>query len=260
MSKLMRASVILTAAMLASAGARADVWDVNTQSDNEASTTRNELMHGSSQVHDLPLVGLNPDRDHYLIGQRPQSSWEVLVDGMSGDTATAGLTLERLSAAGTVAQTSASVTTTLNLAQSLRWENTNPSTVLNETIKITSASCTTNCTYRTRAFETTYAIPRFNNSATQTTFVFVQNTASYSISGRMYFWTDAGTLGATVPFTAAPKQLVNVNPNNTPSVANKAGSITIGHNGRYGDLAGKAVALEPSTGFAFDTMMVHRAN
>ena len=37
-----------------------------------------------------------------------------------------------------------------------------------------------------------------------------------------------------------------------------AGTITITHDGRYGDLQGKGVALEPSTGFSFDTPMMYR--
>jgi hypothetical protein len=38
----------------------------------------------------------------------------------------------------------------------------------------------------------------------------------------------------------------------------QSGTITVAHDGRYGDLAGKGVALEPSTGFSFDSPMVPR--
>jgi hypothetical protein len=37
-----------------------------------------------------------------------------------------------------------------------------------------------------------------------------------------------------------------------------SGSITLSHDGRYGELAGKAIALEPATGFSFDTPLLHR--
>ena len=37
-----------------------------------------------------------------------------------------------------------------------------------------------------------------------------------------------------------------------------AGSITITQNGRFGDLQGKSVALEPATGFSFDTPLEYR--
>jgi hypothetical protein len=42
-------------------------------------------------------------------------------------------------------------------------------------------------------------------------------------------------------------------------VAGQGGAITISHEGRYGDLTGKTVALEPSTGFSFDSPMTARA-
>ena len=38
-----------------------------------------------------------------------------------------------------------------------------------------------------------------------------------------------------------------------PGVAGQAGTITIAHDGGYGNLAVKSVALEPATGFSFDT-------
>ena len=36
-------------------------------------------------------------------------------------------------------------------------------------------------------------------------------------------------------------------------VPGTSGTITVSHTGRYGDLTGKVVALEPSTGFSFDS-------
>ena len=47
---------------------------------------------------------------------------------------------------------------------------------------------------------------------------------------------------------------------NTANVVNGvSGHITVVHDGRHGDLAGKSVALEPATGFSFDSPMVPRA-
>ena len=46
---------------------------------------------------------------------------------------------------------------------------------------------------------------------------------------------------------------------NTATVApGVGGSVTVAHDGRYGDLAGKTVALEPATGFSFDSPMLPR--
>jgi hypothetical protein len=43
------------------------------------------------------------------------------------------------------------------------------------------------------------------------------------------------------------------------ALVGQGGSITIAHDGAYGSLNVKAVALEPSTGFSFDTAGVYRA-
>ena len=43
------------------------------------------------------------------------------------------------------------------------------------------------------------------------------------------------------------------------ALAGMSGTITIAHDGRYGDLAGKSVALEPATGFSFDSPMMWRS-
>jgi hypothetical protein len=261
MYKVMQASLILALASGAPRAARADVWDTNTQTDGTAAGTKNELMHGSVQNHDLPVSGLNPDVDYYKIGQRPNSSWEVLVDATSGDTASAALTLQLRSAADTTVASGVSVTPTLDLSKSLRWENTSASVVADQTIRVSSNACTTNCVYRIRAFETTYAIPRFNYTGTQVTSIIMQNTANYAISGRMYFWSDAGALDLTALFTVNAKATLVVNSGNYPAIVGKVGSVTIAHNGRYGDLAGKATAFDTTSGgITFDTPMTHRAN
>lgn len=260
MSKLMRASLALAVVSIA-AGAQADVWDVNTQTDNTAASTKNELMHGSLQVHDLPAVLGVADIDYFKIGQRPNSSWEVLVDATSGDTSAAVLTLQLRSNSDTTAQSAAAVTSSLDLSKSLRWENTSTSAVTDQTIRVSSNTCTSNCTYRIRTLETTYAIPRFNHSGTQATVIFLQNTANYAISGRLYFWSDAGALSLTVPFTVNPKALFVVNSTAYPAIVGLVGSVTISHTGRYGDLSGKATALDTALGgITFDTPMTHRAN
>jgi hypothetical protein len=267
MSKSTR--IWMTVAVLA-AGAhavRADSWDVNTQNDNAAATTENELMHGSNQVHDLGALGGVADVDHYRIGQRPYSSWEVVVDATSADLndAAAGLLLQRVDATGaTVLQGASPVTSTLNFNQSLRWQNTSGSAVADQLIRVSSSSCTTGCgtddVYRIRAFETTYSIARFNNSSGQTTVVLVQNTAPYAVAGTLYFWNASGGLITSYAFSLAPKALAVVTAGTVPGIADQAGSVTLSNTGRYGDLSGKAVALEPATGYAFDTPLVHRAN
>ena len=51
-----------------------------------------------------------------------------------------------------------------------------------------------------------------------------------------------------------------VNTSTIAGAAGASGSITLDHNGPYGGLSGKAVAVEPATGFTFDTTMVPKFN
>jgi hypothetical protein len=122
--------------------------------------------------------------------------------------------------------------------------------------------CTTPCgpddVYRLRAAETTYSIPRFNNAGSQVTVLLLQNPADYAITGHIWFWTTSGTLLATQAFALPPKQTLVLNTATVAGLAGQGGTITISNDGRYGDLTGKTVALEPSTGFSFDSPMVPR--
>jgi len=237
---------------------RADVWDVQTDNDN-GTATENELLHGSDQLHDLgALPGPLADQDWYGLSQKSYSSYEAVADATSGDIG-ATLNLQRIAADGsTVAQFSSAVG--VGYSRSLRWANTTASAVDDQYVRVTSGSCTTDCgpddVYRVRFYETTLAVPRFNNAGSQITVLLLQNPTSYAITGNVYFWSAAGTLIAPSPFTLQPRQLLVLN---TATVAAGAGgALTIAHDGRFGDLAGKTVALEPATGFSFDSPMVAR--
>jgi len=78
------------------------------------------------------------------------------------------------------------------------------------------------------------------------------------ITGHVWFWSTGGTLLGMQPFGLSPKQAFIFNTATLPGTAGQGGTITVSHNGRYGDLTGKAVALEPSTGFSFDSPMTPR--
>jgi hypothetical protein len=248
-------------ALASGSAAMADVWDVQTENDNTAAGTENELVHGSDQLHDLgALAGPAADNDWYQISQKPFSSYEVVVDATSGDIGT-GLVVTRTNSSGsTVLQTSDPVG--VGYSRSLRWTNATSLEVNIERVHVVSGSCTTDCgaddVYRLRAYETTYAVPRFNNSGTQVTVLLLQNPTNYTITGTVYFWAANGTQAGTSPINLAPKALQVLA---TQTVApGTSGALTIAHTGRYGDLSGKTVALEPATGFSFDSPMIPRVH
>jgi uncharacterized repeat protein (TIGR01451 family) len=218
-----------------------------------------ELGHGTRERFDLAaLPGPLADEDRYRISQRPFSSYEVIVDEASGDLGTGnGPSLERLDAAGAALQSSLPVGS--GPSRSLAWENDTSATVEDQTIRVRSTVCGTDCgpddRYRIRAYETTLAIPRFNNSGSQLTVLLLQNPGASDVAGHVHFWSPAGALLATHPFSLAPKQLLVLVPSAVPAIAGQSGTITVTHDGPYGVLAGKTVALEPATGFSFDSPM-----
>lgn len=238
-----------------SAPARADVWDRSLPSDGSAAT-RTELVHGSDELHDLAKKGSAPDEDWYRVTQQPYASYEILLEATAGEIAPP--VLERLAADGaTVLQTAIGIGT-IGFTRSLRWQN-GATAVEDQFVRVRSGSCVKckkDAAYRIRAFETTYRLPRFNNTGTQVTVLVVQNPTDAAITGNVHFWNAGGALLATHSFALQPKALLNLQTQTV--VPDSSGSATISHDGRYGDLAGKAIALEPATGFAFDTNLEAR--
>jgi hypothetical protein len=60
---------------------------------------------------------------------------------------------------------------------------------------------------------------------------------------------------ATSPIALGAKALGVVNSSTIPALTGLSGSVTVTHDGTFGGLAGKAVALEPATGFSCDAPM-----
>jgi len=217
-----------------------------------------ELVHGSREVHSLAaLPGGVANPTLYRLAQRAGASYEVAVDGASGDVSP--VVIERLASdQSTVLQ--AGLATGVGSA-SMRWENRSGA-VDTQWIRVRSGGCTTGCgaddLYRIRAYETTGSLPRFVASATQSTIVILQNRGTQTITGNVDFWGPAGTALGTRAFTLAPAASLAFDAAGVPGVAGQSGSATVTHDGGYGDLVGKSVALEPATGFAFDTTLVLR--
>ena len=236
--------------------------DSDTEPTTVGPSTVSELVPGTVLWADLQSVGGVPDVDLFRIGEQPYSSYEVVVDGTSADIGVGqGPELDRLASdAATVLQSS--VAAGAGASRSLRWENDTPNAVIGEYVRVRSAGCTTTCgpedVYRIRAWDTTLAVARFNNSSTQVTVLVLQNATDASVSGHARFWDTAGVLLGAQPFTMGPKAAFVVNTSTVPGVAGESGTITLSHDGPYGTLAGKAVAVEPATGFTFDTPLLPR--
>jgi hypothetical protein len=259
----MTSKIVFAVAFVAALGvagpAGTDVWDPD---DNNLNTD-NEITHGLSQVHDLGVQpGPIADEDWYGIAQFEFSSYEVLCDGHTGDISDgAPDTLQRVDGAGTVLQDSVSYASGSGFPRSLRFANDTATIISTERVRVANAFCGTNCDtedqYRIRAWDTTIAVPRYNNAGSQLTVLIVQNPGEGTVSGNARLWTTAGgsTPVTTVAFALNARQatVINLATVNGGVANGTSGTITITHNGRYGQLAVKAVALETSTGFSFDT-------
>jgi hypothetical protein len=163
----------------------------------------------------------------------------VVVDSPAADVQP--VQLDRLDSDNTTVLPPISRAIGVGAARSLRWRNTLPIPVTSQSVRIRSGSCTTGCgpsdTYRVRFYETTSSIPRFSNAGSQMTVV---------------------TLLASSDFGLAAKQTLVLDTTSVAALVGASGTVTISHDGRYGDLVGKAVALEAASGFSFDSLMLWR--
>lgn len=219
--------------------------------DDAPSPSSNELIHGWSETGDLAQAP-----DSFRLRQQPFSSYEAIVDAVTGDAPTA--LLERIASDNvTVLQTGGPVGT--GTARRLAWQSSLPGAVSGQSLRVGGTPCAPACgaddVYRIRLYDTTYSIARFNNSATQATVVSLQNPTAASVVVRAMFWSASGTLLRLVESAIPAHGNFVLNTSTVPELAGRSGSITVTSDAPYGALTGKAVALEPATGFSFDDVM-----
>jgi hypothetical protein len=227
------------------------------------SGSRDELVHGSTETASLETqpgpTGPRPIAREWRLRQAPNASYEVVVDAVTGDLGPEGPALDLLASNGVAVQSA--VAASGGASRSLRFENHGPA-VTNQRIRVQSRGCILDCdaadTFRIRLLETTLHGARFNNAATQVTVVAVQNTSDEAVSGHLDFWSGAGALLHSEPLALGPRQSRVLNTFTIPALQGQSGSLTLTHDGHYGTLQGKAVGVEPSTGFAFDAPLEPR--
>lgn len=248
--------------VLAAAPAFADVWDTQVGNDNVYFTADNDLYRGTVQVHDLAGQPGTADRDWFVMPQKAYSSYEVIVDGVTSELNLGPASVTLVASDGlTVIENSGPLMGGLSgHSRALRFANTS-STLKREYIRVGDATCGFFCDtddqYTIRVRETTVNVARFNNSATQQTILLTQNASDVAVSCWAFFWSGTGTLLETT-FTSIPaKGLAVVSLAGIGALAGQSGHLTLAHNGSHGALNVKAVAVEPATGFTFDTPGVY---
>ena len=219
------------------------------------------------QVHDLEGVTAIADQDWFRISQKPYSSYEVLVDGLTGGLAPVPVTVPGTELGVHLVYASRTVVPSNALGASgsarvLYFRNETGTVNDADRIRVSNPLCAGACLateqYRIRLFDTTYGVSRFNNSASQITILVVQNTSDRTVYFNAHFFDANGALQGTHSQNIAAYGAAVVNTSTVAGVAGKSGSIIVNNDGRYGVLTGKAVSLEPASGFTFDTLMVAR--
>ena len=128
-----------------------------------------------------------------------------MVDAVSGDLGSAGPLLERRSPADTLLQSSTPAGA--GSSRTLRWQNPDFPSLAGERIVVRATgpggcgvACGPDDVYRIRAWDTTYSIPRFNNTGSQVTVLLVQNPADRPVArARVVLGTCSATLATFVP-------------------------------------------------------------
>jgi hypothetical protein len=241
--------VVVVLPLLAASAFAIDIWDQAAVKDNSAATTVNELTRSQYQEHDLEAVGGVADEDWYILSQTLGRSYQVTVNQITGDVPISNADFLTLwNEAGTVLLATAGSGTTTKL---IRW-TASSSADLRVRVK-GSVSTSSMSQYWIVFAEHTIYCPRFNNAGTQVSVLILQNVTTGSCDVNVKFFNEAGTLLATQTATIAGNATLVLPAASVPNVSGQKGSVQIGHDcgARF---LGKLVALEPATGFSFDTI------
>jgi hypothetical protein len=260
MSKL-KALVMLAVLCPPLAAVADDAWDLASTPDDTIATP-NGLVHGATQTHDVQAF-TPPDKDWFHVNVRSRQSYEVGVRGSTLYFTAPGFScnpvtcasLDRVTSDGTVLQGAAIFELDV-FADAIRWTAAadGPEYVLvTGPLGTAQFPPTTYDQYTIGMLNTTLFAPRFNNTATQTSILLLQNETLTNATGSIDFWSSDGTLLHGEPFTIAARGVLVLNTSTLAGAAGASGAISISQNAGYAGLTGKVVSVEPATGFTFDT-------
>jgi hypothetical protein len=256
----MRTQVLAVAIAVATTlPARAiDRWEAAA---DDTADTYNVLRHGMlQQGHDLESTGGIPDQDFMRVVSKPRHSYQASVRGLRWGCGAACPALYVQTASGTPIGLGSPGGDDIvlpdgsQLGTRVGWISGAGTTVMVRVAGVPAMTAEASG-YDIELLDTTLFVPRWNNTASQTTVLVLQNTMNYQMFGTVSFHDAAGVLLATAD-VSVPQHGVHVL--QTASIAalqGKSGSATIAQ-APYAALVGKAVALEPATGFTFDTAIV----
>ena len=245
-----------TIALAALPGWADDPWELDPEEDGQA--TRVHILPGQTQTgRDLQGGPATPDQDWIRIFPLARHSYEARASGgpmWSANTFVAAK-LERVGTSLAVLTAGSNEEMAGFRGHSVRWiagPNSDE-----ESLRVTGppALSTPAAPYALEFHDTTYAIPRWNNTASQATIFLIQNNKPAPVAGSIFFYGASGNLVHTHALSVPANGLLVLPTGSIAQLAGQNGSAHVAHTGGRGALSGKAVALEPGTGFTFDTPM-----
>lgn len=258
-------AVLAIAALAAAVPAlAADPWEGGYGPDDD-SLTANTLSPGLAQQHDLDQAGGGNDVDWAVVPTLQNHSYEARISGANLDfdwgTCPGCAQFERVDNDGTVLTedvatvNDGSGSTAESYDRSVRWVASG--STIREYVRVTGSAFgeTASSVYTLRYWDTTYTVPRWNSSGGQVTVFVITSLVQAPATGAVHFFSGSGALLHTQPLTLAPNTPLVLNTSTIGALAGQSGFALVAHTAGYGGLTGKAVALEPSTGFTFDTAL-----
>lgn len=246
----------LCIAGLASTASAIDEWDAATVKDNTAATTRNLLQRGVNQIHDLQAVGGVADEDWFVLGLQAYRQHQIYVTEVTGDTPVDNVDfLELWDATGTTLLQQA----TIGLAgvEKLIRFFSGPDTAFRIRVKGNANSPATS-RYSISLTESTMYCPRYNNAGTQVSVLIAQNTTNGSCGIGVEFFDEAGTFITSHQGSFNGSGMLVLSVGSIPMLAGTKGSVRLQPYCSPSGVKAKMVALEPATGFSFDTLCERR--
>ena len=248
-------AVVLAVSATASVRA-ADRWEAAA---DDTADTENVLRHGAVQAHDLESTGGVADHDFIRVVSKARHSYDARVSGLRWMCAACpALFVQTASGTpigfGSVGGDDVVLPDNSLLGARVGWISNGGAVVLLRVSGLPGLTAA-GSSYDIQLRDTTLFLPRWNNTASQTTVLVLQNTMNHQMFATVSFHDAAGVLLTTVDVTV-PQHGVQVLP--TAAIAalqGQSGSATIAQ-APYAAIVGKAVALEPATGFTFDTAIV----
>ena len=248
----------LVALLVALPASPEDRWE---HSGDDANYTNNELEPGVVQpAHDLEAIQGVPDEDWFKIRIREDHSYEARVFASSmvwkypacQDCAT----FDRVTWEGNLLTEGDAFTTLGPPGLSVRWI-AGPQELEWLRAKVGPGSPGSIYSfYDILLMDTTLFLPRFNNAGGQRTFLILQNIHDRPVSGQIAFRDALGVRLHVEPFSIVAHGQRVLDTSMVGGLIGKSGSAAVAHLGGMAALVGKAVALEPATGFTFDTPLV----